>query len=63
MVEYPRTNWPRIVLSFQGTVLNNIRGRVFAITIYSLVVQLLYEIGLERGWIVAESLGKIDAAA
>ena len=63
MVEYPRTNWPRIVLSFQGTVLNNIRGRVFAITIYSLVVQLLYEIGLERGWIVALSLGKIDAAA
>jgi putative membrane protein len=63
MVEYPRTNWSKIVLSYRGTVVRNILWRVFALTIYSLVVQCLYESGLQHGWLVAESLGKIDAAA
>lgn len=63
MVEYPRTNWSRIVFSYRGTVLSSILRRVGAFTVYSMIVQFLFEEGLHKEWWLAESLGKIDAGA
>ena len=62
MLEYRRTNWWSIVLSYNGTVLSSILGRVLILTLYALAIQCFYEAGIERNWIVAKSLGHIDAA-
>lgn len=63
MFEYRRTSWWSTVLSYRGTVLRNILGRVVAFTVYALIIQILYEAGIKGGWLVALSLGRIDAAA
>lgn len=63
MVEYPRTSWSRIVFSYRGTVLSSIFRRVAAFTIYSVIIQILYEAGMHEHSFIALSLEKIDAGA
>ena len=63
MREYRRTNWWSTAFSYRGTVLRNVLGRVIALSVYSLTIQCLYEVGVDGGSLIARSLGKIDAAA
>jgi putative membrane protein len=43
MIEYDRYNWLGTMFSFRGTALRPIMGRVAALTLFAVVVQLVYE--------------------
>jgi ion channel-forming bestrophin family protein len=51
MIEYNRYSWWKTALSFRGTALPRASGRILAFTIYATLVQVVYELGLDRGWI------------
>lgn len=63
MLEYRRRNWWATAFSYRGTVLRNVQGRVIALAVYALFIQVLYELGIKQGSLVAISLGRIDATA
>lgn len=50
MIEYDRYNWVDTVFSFRGTALRSAASRVFAATLFAVVVQLVYEGGALLGW-------------
>ncbi len=50
MIEYDRRNWIRAVFSFRGTALKRAGQRVIVFTIYAIVIQLCYQIGVQLGW-------------
>lgn len=51
MIEYNRYSWWKTALSFRGTALPRASGRILAFTTYATLVQIVYELGLDRGWI------------
>jgi putative membrane protein len=46
MIEYDRKNWLKAVRSFRGTALRHAAGRILALTIYSVVLQAIYQSAL-----------------
>ncbi|MGE5192645.1 MAG: bestrophin family ion channel, partial [Deltaproteobacteria bacterium] len=58
MIEYDRYNWLRTVLSYRGTALRPILGRVAALTGFAVVVQLVYDAGIVFGrWDMSHFFG------
>jgi putative membrane protein len=49
MIEYDRYDWLGIVFSFRGTALRIVAMRMVAITLFAVVIQLIYEGGLLLG--------------
>lgn len=62
MIQYPRTSWWKVVLSYRGTVLPSIFGRVCAMTLMALAVEYLYNIGVSVGWITKQGSGLVEPA-
>jgi putative membrane protein len=50
MIEYDRYDWVGTVLSFRGTALRRAAGRVIAVTLFAVAVQVIYETGMALGW-------------
>ena len=51
MIQYPRTSWWQVVLSYRGTVLPSICGRVFVMVLLALAIEYLHYEGVKAGWI------------
>ena len=51
MIVYDRYSWWKTTFSLRGTALVRAAGRVLLFTLYTAIVQFLYELGLENGWI------------
>ncbi|MES2791638.1 MAG: bestrophin family ion channel [Planctomycetota bacterium] len=62
MIQYPRTSWWQVVLSYRGTVLPSILGRVTAMVLLALAVEYLYSFSVSAGWIVKQGPGLVDPA-
>ncbi len=61
MIQYPRTSWWQVVLSYRGTVLPVIVGRVMIMVVLALVVEYLHYLGVESGWISSKA-GLVEPA-
>jgi putative membrane protein len=46
MIEYDRYDWVGTVFSFRGTALRRAAGRVLALTLFAVIVQIVYEAGV-----------------
>ena len=62
MIQYPRTSWWQVVLSYRGTVLPSIFGRVMIMVIIALTVEYLYYAGVSVGWITKPGTGLVEPA-
>lgn len=51
MIVYNRFSWWRTTFSLRGTALIRAAARVLVFTLYTAIVQLVYETSLEHGWI------------
>jgi len=50
MIEYDRYDWVGTVFSYRGTALRRAAGRVLVVTLFAVVVQIIYEMGERFGW-------------
>jgi putative membrane protein len=58
MIEYNRYDWLGTAFSFRGTALRPIMGRVLAVTLFAILVQVVYEVGLYFGrWDMSQIFG------
>lgn len=62
MIQYPRTSWWRVVLSYRGTAFQNASARVASLTLFALAVQYIYHAGLHVGWYATQHFGSLDLA-
>ncbi len=51
MIEYNRFSWWKTTFSLRGTALPRAAGRVILFTVFTALVQVVYETGLDVGWI------------
>lgn len=49
MIEYDRYNWLATVFSIRGTALRQAAGRVAVVTVFAVLVQIVYEAAITRG--------------
>ena len=61
MIQYPRTSWWKVVLSYRGTVLPSIFGRVMIMIILALAVEYFHFLGVSNKWISSQA-GLVEPA-
>jgi len=60
MIEYNRYSWWKTTLAFKGTPLPQAFGRIAGFTGWAVIVQLIYEAGLDIGWVEQSHFLGID---
>src|SRR5262245_14565631 len=63
MIEYDRFSWWGSVTSFRGTALPGAAGRVLAMVIFAIIVQLAFTAGEGIGWINDSDFARLDPTA
>lgn len=63
MIEYDRHDWLGAVFSYHGTALRYAAGRIFALTLFAILIQFIYELGIALGWSQIHKLAGLEPAA
>lgn len=62
MITYDRKSWWKTAFSFRGTALPRSLKRVVIFAIYAVLIQAVYELGLDEGWIRDGGVFGLDPA-